>query len=87
MASNALLLDKVAKCIRRLGDRFKENALFVSQRFDNDVDKATVIIGMVGNKKDSDEAYLHLRRLLMALKYRVNKDTEFELDFNLKRKE
>lgn len=87
MASNAPLLNKVAKCIRRLGNRFKENALFVSQRFDNDVDEATVLLGIVGDKKDKDEAYLHLRRLLMALKYRVNKDTDFELDFNLKRKE
>jgi hypothetical protein len=87
MASNAPLLDKIARTMEKLGSRFGENAMFISQGVDNPKDKATVIIGLLGDKEDDDNNYLQLRRLLYALKYRINKDSRFEFDFNLKRKE
>ena len=87
MASNAPLLEKIAQCMKRLGNRFKENALFVSQNIDNTEKQATVIIGIVGDKEDETNSYLQLRRLLNALKYRIETDSDFEFEFNLKRKE
>ena len=62
---------------------YGENCLFVSQHVDNDKEHATVLINAV--KKDDNEAYLAIRRLLNALKYRLQ-DVDLQLDFELTRK-
>lgn len=87
MVSNAPLLDKIARTMKKLGSRFGENTIFISQGVDNPKDEATVIIGLVGDRENDTNSYLQLRRLLYALKYRINKDGRLEFDFNLKRKE
>ena len=88
MASNMLYYHKIDKNIRKLVQKFEENVLFVSQYRDNEKDKATVMLAIHhdGETIKDEEAYLGTRRLLEALKYRLEKDTNLRLEFELKRK-
>lgn len=86
MASNMPLLDKVSIIMHKLGIRFKENNLFVSQGINNTNKEATVLMNLICDHKDLDECYLQIRRLLNALKYRIDENSPFEFEFNLKRK-
>lgn len=91
MISIIKCLNNVYKNMRKLG-RFGENTLFISQYKENEKDKASVIIICADNKgldgaEALNEGYLVIRRLLNALKYRIEKDSGLELNFELKRKE
>lgn len=87
MASNALLLKSVARNMKRLGMRWHENTLFVSQCNGNDVDEATLVIGLAPSNEQDDTEYLKLRRLFKAMEYRFNKEsTGYEIKVNIKRK-
>lgn len=85
MKTNGPLIDKVARTMGRLGKEWGENCLFLAQRNNDDKDKATVLLGLVCDRND-DECYLALRRLLTAFAYRLSKQSNFELEFNVKRK-
>jgi len=87
MATNEKSLDAIARRQSYLSKRFKENNIFVSQRINNDKDEATVIVSLACDHSDQDECYLQIRRLLKALEYRLNKDSDFILTTNLTRKE
>ena len=86
MKTNGPLIDKVARTMARLGKEWGENCLFLAQRNDDDKDKATVLLGLVCDNRNDDECYLALRRLLTAFAYRLSKQSNFELEFNVKRK-
>ncbi len=84
--TNKRLLNEVARCMRLLVARSGENCMFVSQYKENEKDEATVLINLVKEDCEDNNAYLAVRRLLTALAYRLSENTDFELEFNLKKK-
>ena len=82
---NVAVYEGISRRMATLGEKFGENCMFVSQYKENGEKEATVIVSLV--ERDDDNDFLALRRLLKALEYRVNEDTDFELEFSLKRKE
>lgn len=91
MPSNRGLLNGINARMIKLAGRHGENCLFVSQYHENDKKHASMFIYIP--KTDTDENgsfqgrdYLEFRRLLQALAYRVGENTDFELEFELKRK-
>lgn len=89
VVSNMPIYDRICKQMKRLNE-FGENNIFISQHEDNEPIKATVVMRLItpkGTDAEIEEAsYLQLRRMLTALQYRIEQDTEFSFDFKLKRK-
>ena len=83
MSSNKRTLDKVSKSMRKLA-KLGENSMFVSQYKENDRDKATAIVCL--SKEDECSPYLACRRLLQAFQYRLEKETNLRLEFNITQK-
>ena len=89
MPSNRGLLNGINARMVKLATRHGENCLFVSQYQENDKKHATMLIYIPANDKDGSfkgRDYLELRRLLQAFAYRLSENTDFELEFELKRK-
>lgn len=80
--TNKHFLNAIYRNMRHL-NWFGECNLFVSQQVDRKGDLATVIINLPVHR---DDQYLALRKLLRAFKYRLEKESDFSFDFELKRK-
>lgn len=91
--SNKRPLNSVARRMAQLNN-LQENNLFVSQHIDCERDQASVFVAFANNRDNYDEngvkrentEYLTIRRLLSALEYRINEDTDLVFHFTLKRK-
>lgn len=84
--SNYLMLRRIRTNMGKLS-KSGENALFISQHDNAQVDHASVAIFLV-HDEDKNEDYLRLRRLFRALEYRFNHDVkDYEIKVSIKRKE
>lgn len=81
--TNRFFLNAINRNMGRL-NRYGECNLFISQHVDNEKEIATVIVRIPMKDKGGD--YLSLRRLLTALKYRLDAQGDFDFEFTLKRR-
>lgn len=84
--TNNRIYNGIVRRMRILGELFSENCIFISQHKDSDEEHATTIVQILDKDAENGEDYLALRRMLQAFAYRVNKETDLELTFKLKRK-
>lgn len=82
------LLDNIIKKMALMGKTYGDNTIFVAQGHDNEVNQATVVIGLANSIKGGKDAeYLAVRRLFSALEYRFNQETnDYKLKVSLQRK-
>lgn len=84
--TNNRVYNAIVRRMKVLGELFGENCILISQHTEADEKHATVVVQIVDRDAENGEDYLALRRMLKAFAYRVNKETDFELSFKLKRK-